>query len=294
MSSIPSDKSKYKTDGFKTGVSRYDQVSSLLWACILVIGLIVGIMAVLYLSMIVRPRAKVVEVMTLDDDWGNEDKPEGIADDFEEPGVEELADVPEPQLADAIEAVTDAPSTVAAALEAVDGNMKQMGTGKGLGDKDERGKGRGNNRNIIPDGERWVIRYTADEFTYSQQLDYFGIELGALAKGLNAVSYANNLSAPTPTKRTGSRGKEPRVYFSYREGTKMRAWDDRLLKKAGIDIARKIRLQFIPGKVRSNLLALERVARNGKSLESVKKTYFGVRAKGAGFEYYVIDIKFRS
>ena len=279
--------------GFKTSVSKYDQVSGMLTALILLIGFLFLVMGLLYLSKIVRYKPKEVQTLLIDDLPGNDDRPEGIADDFEEPGVEELADVPEPQLADAIAALTDAPSTQAAAIEAVDGNMKQMGTGKGLGDKRQRGPGGGGNADIIPDGERWAIRYTSDEITYSIQLDYFGIELAALARGANTIQYAFNVSKDKPDQKTSFRGKEPRVYFMHRPGSKLRRWDDRLMTKAGINLKNKIKVQFIPGRVRSILLGLESKAKGAKSLSQVKKTTFGVRAKGADFEYYVIDIKYR-
>ena len=282
---------------FETGVSKYERYASALIALIILVGLAVLMLFLIWLTSLDWSTNK--EPTFTDELMGNNSNPEGIAEDFEEPGVEELADVQEPQLMDAVEAITSDPSTQKAAYEAVNGNKEQMGTGKGLGDYRESGPGSGGNLKYIPDADRWEIRYTtSNRAEYAKQLDYFKIELGAMSAATDHIAYASNLSAAQPTAATGDRASErnkKRIYFRYpqKSTTKLKGWDRELLKAAGINMENRLQVQFYPNETRQKLFALEAAELGNKSLESVLKTTFGVRATQTGFEYYVIGIKYR-
>ena len=70
------------------------------------------------------------EVFLVEDEPGTTN-PEGTARDINEPGIEELTDIIEPDITETLAAVTEAVSSVAASLDAVDGVMATRGKGAG-------------------------------------------------------------------------------------------------------------------------------------------------------------------
>lgn len=282
-------------NGFKPAamrISKYDQVSSLLVALTACIGVIFLVLFLIWLSTIVRIRPSQAVVEWNDELAGNNNNPEGIAEDFLEPGVEELADVPEPQLSDAIEAVTTAVSTQKAHLEAVEGNATQMGTGRGLGDHRDPGPGNGGDRKDKP-WERWQIRYsTTSPKLYGSQLDFFGIELGAISRATPTVVYLKGMGTNSPQKTGGTKSLEKRIYFNYRQG-KLKAWDEDFFKSVGVQIQDYVLVQFYPTQTQQRLMQLERQAIGNRSLDEVHRTVFGVRAAGNGYEYYVMNVQWK-
>jgi hypothetical protein len=275
---------------YNTLVGGHEKYVSWLMAAVMLVGLALVILLMLWLTSLDWTVNK--EPMFIEEPIGDQN-PEGIAEDFEEPGVEELPDVAEPQLMDAIEALTSDPSTQRAAIEAVHGNMPEQGTGKGLGDHRTKGPGTGGTGGRSP-ADRWDIRYTTgSEDEYFKQLDFFNIEVGAIDPVNDQINYVKNLSAPTPTRRTGTRKDERRINFKYRKGYKLLQWDMKKLKAGGVETSGKIIVQFYPDATRQKLMELEAAKLNGASVETIDKTIFTVQAKGGGFEYYVTDIKFK-
>ena len=69
--------------------------------------------------------------------------------------------------------------------------------------------------------------------SYSQQLDFYKIELGVLGGGIKGVEVANKLST-SPTKRVITDTKsEDRLYFMFNRPTPLQKFDQQLLSKAG-------------------------------------------------------------
>lgn len=290
MSSISTPQGRKQIYVPPTKISSYDQVSSLLVALTVLIGTMCFVLFMIWLTTIVRLPPSQAAVEFNDELMGNNNNPEGIAEDFEEPGVEELADVPEPQLADAIEAVTDAVSTQQAHLEATEGNAAQQGSGSGLGDYRDPGPGNGGDRVDKP-WERWEILYsTANQQEYGSQLSHFGIELGAISKSTPTIRYLRGVGVGTPEQRGGTKSQERRIFFSYRDGSKLKAWDQQFFQSVGLDTNEYVLVQFYPSETQRQLLSLERQAIGaGTSIADVKRTRFGVRPTSDGYEYYVID-----
>lgn len=272
-----------------TKISRYDQVSSLLVALTILIGIVCLVLFAVWLTTITRVKSTQAAVEWNDDLMGNNNNPEGIAEDFEEPGVEELAEVPEPQLADAIEAVTDAVSTQQASLEATEGPASAMGTGRGLGDYREAGPGSGGDRKDKP-WDRWEIRYTtSSKSEYAEQLDAFGIELGAISRRTPEIRYLKNLST-TPQQRAGTKSLERRIFFAYPSSNPLRQWDEEFFSDAGFDTSESVLVQFYPVESQRTLLNLEKQASGNLSPDQIQRTIFAVRSGTQGYEYYVVDV----
>lgn len=273
-------------------VSLYDQVSSMLIALIIMVGFFVTLMFLIWLTTVLIWGRAPIEVEYIEEIAGRGEAAEGYERDLEEPGEEELDELLEPQLEAALEAVTDVLSSQEAKLDALQTDATQSGYGKGRGDSRQAGPG-GEGQNIIPRWERWQIKYNTTSIdAYAEQLDFFKVELGAAGGGRTRVDYARELGRPRPQTRDGTGDQEKRLYFSWKSG-KLKEYDRRLLTKAGIPTARRVIMQFIPKSLENQMAGLERAAAKGKDVTEFKRTVFGVRGKGSGYEFYVVSMQFR-
>ena len=277
-----------QTYKLETRTTAYDRLSGALATGVLVFGTLSLLLFMMWLTMISPKRNAnlVVNEVLLPGDPG-EEKPLGVADDILEPGVEDFPEVDVPQLADAVEAVTDAPSRFRGMLAAVDGNAAEMGKGRGLGAIGGGGGGGGGKAY-----ERWVIEYESDNISvYIDQLKAFGIQVGAVHKVLDEIDLIFDLGA-NPQARPTRRSEEKRVYFVHTLG-KLKNFDMRFAKQAGINPTGKIMVQFYPPETSKMLAELEAAEANQRGLElnKIRRTVFKVRAAGSGFEYYVADMQ---
>ena len=102
----------------ETAVSRYDILNGALVASIALVGFLTTMLFLIWLTTILEFKSESTGMVAYEEPFGDE-KPEGYEDDILEPGVEEFPEVEEPVLKDALEAVTDAVSSVRANLEQV-------------------------------------------------------------------------------------------------------------------------------------------------------------------------------
>lgn len=145
------------------------------------------------------------------------------------------------------------------------------------------GKGKGG----FPREMRWFVKFvergTLDE--YAQQLEFFGIELGALMPDGKLV-LVSKLTAGKPTARTVTNGQEEkRLYFTWKGGTR-KGVDLQLFQKAGIDASNALIMHFYPLETENQLAVLELQYKNRKAAE-IKKTYYSVRSAKQGFEFTI-------
>lgn len=279
----------------ETEVSAYDKVNATLQTLLMMLGLGVGMMLMIWLSSHIKWRTPMAAVEITEDMIEGEEgekAPEGVAEDFFEPGVEEFPDVETPQLMDALEAVTNAVSSVRANNAFMDGNASEMGKGRGLGNK--RGGGGGGN-GVIPEAKRWRIEHqAADLDTYAKQLSAFKIDVGSIVKDNNDVF---RLRDPAGTRQviTTTRAQEEKVLYFGHQKPKLRQWDERILRKAGIAYDNSLVVQFYPEETRVILRALEkeRMTQNQKNLKQVKNTIFKLQTGSKGPEFIVVDQIYR-
>ncbi|WP_437228580.1 hypothetical protein SH661x_000977 [Planctomicrobium sp. SH661] len=155
------------------------------------------------------------------------------------------------------------------------GNRRGLGTGPGPG-----GGG-------ISSEERWFIRYS-DEASldeYARQLDYFGVELGALLPGGKLV-YLRNLSQPAPTVVETTSGKdEKRLYMTWQGGSRKQA-DMKLFQKVGIDVANAVMFHFYPKLTEQLLLKTEFDYAHRREVE-IRRTYFSIEKSGNDYRFVV-------
>lgn len=147
-----------------------------------------------------------------------------------------------------------------------------------------------------PDGEgtrsaprpEWEVLF-AEEISfeeYARQLDYFNIEIGAVAQD-NKIEYISKLSERKPEKRVGRREEDDRLYITWKSGT-LEAADRKLLGKARINVQRKEILHFIPAETQDLMEKAQREYAD-REVDEIKRTRFKVREKNSGYEFVVVE-----
>lgn len=293
MTTVP--KPVRRPDTTAMHVSRFDQVASLVVALLIMVGVAVVGMFIIWLTATLVFKSRSVPVKLVENVPGRGDHAEGFERDLEAPGMEEMPELAEPQLEVAMEAMTEAVSSVAAAMDSV--SVPSDATSKGEG-------GMGDSRppgpldegdNIIPRWERWEIRFeSSSESAYARQLDAFKIELGAAGGGRKNVDYARNLTKGKPDTYSGPGDKEQRLYMTWRGGS-LQKFDQNLLRKAGVNISNRLLMQFYPEDVENDLATIEKAHadKQNKTLQEYLKTVFELKPKGSSWEFVVAEMRFR-
>ena len=275
--------------------SNYDRVAGMLVALLMLIGGSTGVLFIVWLTTVLVFAPSPVPIKLVENVAGRGDHAAGFARDLEAPGEEEMPELQEPQVQTALEAVTDAVSSVAASMDVFETTSIATSKGKGgLGDSRPPGP-LGEGDNIIPRWERWEVRYISNSVNaYARQLDFFKIELGA-AGGKPNVDYAFNLTKGKPDTRQGPSKAEKRLYMTWKSGT-LKQFDEQLLSRAGINPAGRMVMQFYPEETEDRLAWIEMENAKKEKHPNVKeflRTIFGVRAAGNGFEFHVLEQRFR-
>lgn len=281
-------------DGAELKVNTYDRAAGTLVALLIVIGVAVLLLLTVWLTarlVFDKPPSEIVRFVYA----GDSPDDVGLDGELEEPGLEDLEDVNEASIEAALIAVTDVVTSQAAALEALERDSPGNANGLPKDDPREPGDTKGWDPRVIPPWQRWEIRFNASDIeTYARQLDFFGIELGALGGGSPNVQYAHHLTKPKPDCRSGAPQDEERMYMTWqdRDGP-MADLDRQLLGRAGISSDRRVVLQFYPPEVEKQLLLLEAAEAGDRKPPEFLKTTFGVRSAGNGYEFFVVDQMFR-
>ncbi len=278
-----------------------DRVSSLLTSLVFLVGLSVMILALLFfLSLKADPPPKLIMIPE-ERIAGRGDHSAGFDRDFDPPGADEVEALAEPAMEQTLQMVTDAVSSIAATMEAMESAMAANSNGTGKGDSRPPGP-LGEGDDIVPRFERWELKFSArDRRSYALQLDFFKIELAAIGGGMKQVDYASNV-ASNPMKRSGPGDTEKRLYFMYRAEGALLQYDRQLLQAAGVQNNGRVVLKFIPKETEDLLVQAEALYYRDKRktddfrVTNIAKTIFECRpaSKGQGFEWVVIDQRYRN
>lgn len=282
--------------GLKT--QKIDVVASILMASLVVIGLLVFLLFVVWLTQTWTWKAGEIKIEE-ERVAGRGDHAEGFERDIEPPGAEEIEELAEPTLAETLEAVTEAATTVAASLDSINSNSNATVSGTGRGDSRPPGP-LGEGDDVIPRFERWELKFLAKGLKpYATQLDFYKIELGCVGGGINEVDYAFNVSS-SPQKRSGSSAEEnkrTRLFFMWRQQNKLMQFDKQLLGQAGVRTQGRQILKFIPKALEDQLYKAEMtyaISEGHKSVKEISKTIFESRAASSGgYEFVVIEQRYR-
>jgi hypothetical protein len=279
----------------KLRISKFDIITSFFMALILFIGTFVTILFIIWLTSRWAFPPRAIEAI-IENPAGRGPNPEGFERDFEPPGAEEVEELMEPTLAETLEAVTDAVSTVAATLSTQDSNAVANSSGTGMGDSRPPGP-LGEGEDIIPRGERWQLQFTARNLKgYATQLDYYKIELGAIGGSVQGVDIANNLAAAPKKRRVDDASTEMRLYFMWNSPSPLMQYDRQLLQQGGIELANRQMLKFIPPDLENQLAVIEleyAKERGHQSVTEIAKTIFESKGSGTGYAFEVIDQRYR-
>ena len=280
-------------DNIETKASSYDRLSAGLTASILLVGFFVATLFLIWLTSVIKFDSNVATPINHADtgDNGN-DKPEGFEDDELDPGVEEFAEVDTPQLAEALEAVSNAVSTIRATSEHVSGDAAVMGKGGGYGSRKGGPSGTGDG---VPAHERWKIVYEVDsQQVYKEQLDFFNIQIGVIEPVGERVFRVSNVSKGGKAVETVREKERKSLFFSHSK-RRMKRWDEEFCRAAGVKTAGNLLVQFFDG-ITKNLIARaedDYLKSVGRVLKDVRRTNIKVVPRGSGFEFKIEDCQYR-
>jgi hypothetical protein len=276
--------------------SAYERVASMLLALLILIGVVVFCLFMAWLgSHVLFPPLKSVPVRLEQVGGGMESGVVGESMQLDSPTPQDVAqesDLDEPEFQDTLKTVLDAVALRQADLDTpadTEQDTSKKGGGQQTGTGKVPGYGSGPGKPGVPPHLRWQIQFDAGGTLegYAKQLDFFKIELGVIT-GAHEIVYAKNLSKPKPDTYKGPGGKaEPRLYFSWRSG-KLREADRELMQRTGVPTTGKQVMQFYSDPLEQDLLHLEQDYR-GIDASKIRKTVYGIRPKGAGYEFFVID-----
>ncbi|MDG3003146.1 hypothetical protein [Paludisphaera mucosa] len=289
------------------GESRYDRVTSFLMAVVMGALLVVGWLALIFVSnqefaSRVTSPLHIVEVF-----GGGGGSPDGTAGSTEKVNVagadaaavasnneETPGEFEQPSVQTTPGAMLDAALEAGKAIAEVDvGAAMPNGGAVATGRRASKvgtggpGLGFGPGDGGVSRENRWSIIYPEGQRPeeYARQLDALGVEL-AVVSGKDQLVYASNFSSPTPTRRNGGSGGEGRLYFIW-EGRARKASDIVLLRKAGIEVGEGTVFQFYPPEVEQRLAELEQRYR-GRTPAEIRVSRFAVVPKGGGYDFKVV------
>ena len=279
----------------KLRTSRFDSITSFFMALIIFIGTFVGMLVIIFI--LSRWTYSPPPIMPpIEEPAGRGENPEGFERDFEPPGAEEVEELMEPTLQDTLEAVTDAVSTVAGALATTDTASTATTSGTGAGDSRPPGPP-GEGEDIIPRFERWQLNFSARDIrSYATQLDYFKIELGAIGGSIQGVDVASSLSTRIRKSRIEDTASEKRLYFMWNSPSPLMEFDRQLLNTAGVQLANRQMLKFIPKELEDQLAVIEleySTKKGHPSVTEIAKTVFESKSDGGNYVFEVVGQPYR-
>jgi len=289
------------------GESIYDRVTSMLMAVVLGALMVVGLLALVYVTNQAYASRVTAPLQIIEVSGGGGGSPEGTPGSTEKIDVagadpaafasnheEEAGDFEEPSVQVAPGAMLDAVAEAGSGLAEVDlGPMMPSGGAVASGKRASKrgtggpGLGFGPGDGGVAREQRWSIVFSTEQTPeeYARQLDALGVELAVVA-GPDQLIYLSKLSSPEPTKRYGSGRSDDRLYFLW-QGRGRKASDLALLRKAGIDVGEGIVLQFYPKGVEEQLAQLE-VRYRGRQPGEIRVTRFSVVPRDNGYGFQVI------
>lgn len=274
--------------------TRYERVSSGMIAIVFALLTTAVSLYILWMGLWPDPPQRAVPVEIVELAGGSEDGTPGEELRVDSPlpeipdpsPAEEVSEDP-PEIQETLDQVMDlsdeATNLAERQFEFQAETTGRTGSARGTG---RRGLGSGPGRSGFPREQRWYVSFANESSLkeYSQQLDFFGIELGALTAD-GKIIYLSNLST-SPSKRTADSGKvEVRMYMTWQGGNRRLA-DLELLKKNGVDPTNAVVMQFYPKETEDMMARLELEYANRK-VDQIRRTYFTIEPSGGGYQFRV-------
>ena len=274
----------------------YDRVSS--WTIALfvaVTGLCVCVVAVWITNRLPTPPQTVpVELVEAPGGFEDGSPDETLRVDSPEPEVHDASPAEMPsdktEIAEALENVVElSESATQQVQQQFDTGIQstgKAGSAKGTGRK---GLGVGPGTGGIPREQRWFVRFgdKAGLDEYAKQLEFFGIELGALLPD-GRLAYLSKLTQAAPSVRyAAGGGGEQRLYMTWQGGDRRTA-DVELFKRAGVEVRADTVIFHFYSKPTESLLARLELDYHGRPLAQIRRTYFAVEPAAKGYQFIVV------
>lgn len=277
-------------------VTRYEQVSAFLVAIMAGLVVVVGLLSFAWYTTRAPKPKEPVPVELIEFTGGSEEGAVGETLRVDSPleanpeagAVESASD--EPEVRESLDNVLELTDAAVTQIErqfdmGVRATVGQPGSAEGTGRR-PLGSGPGSGGGF-PREQRWMIRFgdQTNLDAYARQLDYFGIEFGAVVDG--KMVYISQLASPRPVMRTVASGAgEKRLYMTWRGGSRKQA-DLQLFRKAGIEVGTGVLFHFYPKNTEDRLARLELAYRKRRANE-VRRTFFAVNSVEGGYEFAVV------
>ncbi|HXY32697.1 MAG TPA: hypothetical protein VEI07_00635 [Planctomycetaceae bacterium] len=288
-------------------VTNYDRVWSILVALLAVLAVSVWFLFLVWDSF--RPHHAVMQqaIEVIEDTSGGVEngspteslKLEGTGPERADATPGEASDESRPEVEQVLQSVSleaasgDATGTVMAGssdqlqLDTAPVASPKGGFALGTGTRPALGGGPGS-RGGWPRHQRWYVYFPEEGSLtqYTRQLDFFGIELGALMPD-RTMTYLSDVSAAKPTVRNAASGEgEKRLFFTW-QGGKRRQADMQLFAKAGVPInPDTIIFHFYPPAT-ENLLAVRERDYGNRPVRQIRRTFFTVIPAAEGYDFEV-------
>jgi hypothetical protein len=277
-------------------VTRYEQVSAFLVAILAGLVVAVGLLSFAWYTTRAPKPKEPVPVELIEVTGGSEEGAVGETLRVDSPleanpdaGAAESAS-DEPEVRESLDSVLELTDAAVTQTDrqfdmGVRAPAGQPGSAEGTGRR-PLGSGPGSGGGF-PREQRWMIRFgdQANLDEYARQLDYFGIEFGAVVGG--KMVYLSQLASPRPATRTAAGGaNEKRLYMTWRGGSRKQA-DLQLFRKAGIEVGTGVLFHFYPKETEDRLARLELAYRKRKA-NDIRRTFFVVNRVEGGYEFAVV------
>lgn len=285
-------------------VTLYDWVSS--WTLSLFVGVLVACLGVVAVWVTSRPpkpsTATPVELVEMGGGYEDGAPDETLRVDSPEPETKdasptEVSSDDPVEIAQAVDSVVQVTETATDQVqqqfdqaEQVSGtgiqNVGKVGSAKGTGRR-PLGTGGGGTGGVARE-QRWFVRF-ADRIPipeYAKQLEFFGIELGALLPD-GRLAYLAKPSASTPQVRYVKTGAgENRMYMTW-QGGERRSADVQLFAQAGVEVRSDTVIFHFYSKNTENTLARLELDYRNRPAKQIRRTYFSVDPDGGGYKFSV-------
>ncbi|HMP80134.1 MAG TPA: hypothetical protein PKD54_11830 [Pirellulaceae bacterium] len=145
---------------------------------------------------------------------------------------------------------------------------------------------------------RWNIQYQVpDRQAYGELLSHFGLEIGVVHTKNNTiwrVADPGNQAAVTISSR--QQENEPRSFYFAHTDKKTHRWDEQMVHRAGVSVEDCLLVQFISREFEEQLAQLEAefTQAQGRSIDQVRMTVFGLSASHEGFSLTIVEQRYHA
>lgn len=139
----------------------------------------------------------------------------------------------------------------------------------------------------------WEVRYEADSLNdYASQLDYFGIELGAVSLEDNRIVRIAQLSGNRQKTESSRSEESDSIYFSHKQ-RRLKRWDHAMARSMDLDFEYGV-VQLFPEQVAAQMrqAELNYVSDREREIAEVENTLFEMVPDGNGWNIRVAMVEF--